>query len=72
MDAVSLHKGPIDLGFGVLVLTNDDGIVVLPQQQVILLLAAAQYCLLKSQVVRRVLGTCFQVMGLRAHGILLS
>lgn len=35
MDLMGLHKGPVDLTLGVLVLPDDDGVVVLPQEQIL-------------------------------------
>ena len=71
MDLMGLHKGPVDLSLGVLVLSDDDGVVVLPQEQILPRPPAAEYRLFKRQIVKRVLGPGLQIVNLLTHGRLL-
>ena len=71
MDLMGLHKGPVDLTLGVLVLPDDDGVVVLPQEQILPRPPAAEYRLFKRQIVKRVLGSGLQIVNLLTHSRLL-
>ena len=72
MDTMGLHKGPVDLGLGILVLPYHNGIVVLPQHQIVSLGPPPQHRLLKGQVIGGIQRAGLQVMNLRAHCALLS
>ena len=60
-DAVGFHKGTVDLCLGILILTNDNGIVILPEEEVRPVCTLAQDILLESQIVRWVRAACFQI-----------